>query len=150
MALYIEGLFLGVSKRSDMKGKDGKIYADRPMYQLLATEPVGHIGYRSTITNVTIGTYGNYPDDAEVSELYQRYKDKYMKECKLSVSQYTKDNVNYYSTESQPVFLEKDSKDSKEKPEKVISPLNSIGTGTIGTGSGNLSPGQRLAAATAS
>lgn len=135
MALYIEGLFLGVSKRADMKGKDGKTYTDRPMYQLLMTEPAGHIGYRSTITNVTIGTYGSHPDDAEVSELYQKYKDRYMKECKLSVSQYTKNDTNYYSTESQPIFLEKD---SKEKPEKVVSPLGS---------GNNLSPGQRLAAA---
>lgn len=112
MALYIEGLFLGVSKKADMKGKDGKTYTDRPMYQLLVTEPAGHIGYRSVITNITIGIYGSYPDDAAVSELYQKYKEKYMKECKLSVSQYTKDNMNYYSTESQPIFLEKGSEQS--------------------------------------
>lgn len=136
MALYIEGLFLGVSKRADMKTKEGKAFSDRPMYQLLITESAGHIGYRSSIVNITIGTYGAHPDDAAVSELYQKYKDKYMKECKLSVSQYTKDNINYYSTESQPVFLE------REKTSGVSSSVSPI--------SNSQTPGQRSAALAAS
>lgn len=134
MALYIEGFFLGVSKRSDMKTKEGKVFEDRPVYQLLLTESVGHIGYRSSIVNITIGSYGAYPDDAAVSELYQKYKDRYMKECKLPVSQYTKDNINYYSTESQPIFSEKGSSVSS-----TVSPISNSQT-----------PGQRSAALAAS
>jgi hypothetical protein len=54
MALYIEGLFLGVSKRSDMKTREGRIFEDRPVYQILLTESAGHIGYRSSIVNITM------------------------------------------------------------------------------------------------